>query len=91
VPDGILVKEELVPILTDIHLAQAAIGINQSSDSSRYSIDDYKSYLFNYYHISKQKYDSSLSFYSLHPEMLNEIYKEVINELSKKQGEVERK
>ena len=48
-------------------------------------------FIFKTHHITKQSYDNSMAFYTLHPEILNEIYEEVINELSKKQSEAERK
>jgi len=91
VPGDILTKEELVPVLVDIHLAQAAAGISQLNDSMRYSVNDYSASIFKLHHLSREKYDSSLEFYTAHPELLEEIYAEVINELSKKQGEAERK
>ena len=88
---GILKKEELVPVLVDIHLAQTVVGMNQVNDSSHYSVTDYSAYIFKIHGIKKETYDSSLSFYTAHPELLDEIYQEVINELSRKQGEAERK
>jgi hypothetical protein len=91
VPKNILTKEELVPILVDIHLAQAFIGMNQFSDSSKFNLQDYSSYIYKSHHMTKEKYENSMAFYTLHPELLDEIYQEVINELSKKQSEAERK
>ncbi len=90
-PKNILTKTEMVPVLVDMHLVQAVVGVNQQSDSLRYSINDYVSSIFKLHHITKEKYDSSLQFYTAHPELLDEIYAEVINELSKKQSESERK
>ena len=91
IPKGILTKQELVPVLADMHLAQAAAGLNQFSDTARYNLNEYSDAIFKLHHISKEKYDSSLSFYSSHPDLLDEIYQEVINELSKKQSEVSAK
>ncbi len=91
IPKNILTKTEMVPVLVDIHLAQAVVGINQRSDSLRYTLNDYSFSIFKLHHITREKYDSSLQFYTSHPELLEEIYAEVINELSKKQSEAERK
>jgi len=91
IPKGVLTREELVPVLVDIHLGQAAVGIQQARDSMRFSMADYSAYIFRAHHITKDQYAQSLSFYSNHPEMLNDIYQEVINELSRKQSEAERK
>ncbi|MCX6290627.1 MAG: DUF4296 domain-containing protein [Bacteroidetes bacterium] len=91
IPKNILSKTELVPVLVDIHLAQAATGVNQLNDSARYGMKEYSGYIFKIHGITKEKYDSSLAFYSRHPELIDEIYQEVINELSRKQSEEERK
>jgi hypothetical protein len=91
IPKDILSRQELVPVLVDMHLAQAALGINQLTDSTRYSMKDYSSYIFKSHHTTKEKYEQTLAFYTAHPELLDEIYSEVINELSKKQSETQRK
>lgn len=91
IPEGILTKQELIPVLVDIHLAQAVVGINQFSDTARYNVNEYALAVFKMHHITKAKYDSSLSFYATYPDLLDEIYQEVINELSKKQSEVSAK
>ncbi len=91
IPGDVLSKEEIVPILVDIHLAQAARSVNQASDSARYTIADYTAYILKSHHVSKEKYESSISFYTEHPELLELVYGEVITELSKKQGEAEKK
>ncbi len=91
IPKDVLSKEQLIPVLVDIHLAQSAMGINQLTDTSRFSMNDYSAYIFTTHHITKKQYDKSMGFYTLHPELLDGIYQEVINELSKKQGESEAK
>ena len=91
IPKSVLPKDQLIPVLVDIHVAQAAMGMNQLVDTSHFTMSEYTSYIFTIHHITKNEYDSSMSFYSQHPELLSEIYQEVINELSKKQGEAERK
>jgi hypothetical protein len=91
IPDDILKKDKMVSVLVDIHFAQAAVGVNQFSDSIHYTLNDYTSAIFNIHHITRAQYDSSLAFYTANPELLDEIYTDVINELSKKQSEAQRK
>lgn len=91
IPKNILSKEEFISILVDIHIAQAAMNANVMSDSSRYNMNDYSAYIFKTHHITKEKYDSTMAFYTTQPELMEGIYQEVINELSKKQSEAERK
>jgi hypothetical protein len=91
IPENVLGKEKMVPVLVDMHLAMALIGISQSSDSVHYTLDDYSASIFRMHHITKEQYRISLEFYTAHPELLDDMYAEVINELSKKQSEAERK
>ena len=41
--------------------------------------------------ISEEKFHESMKFYAEHPELLKEIYDEVVNELSRREGELENK
>lgn len=91
IPEGILTKQKLIPVLVDIHLAQTVVGLNQLNDSTGFGLNEYLTAILKLHHVTKQSYENSLTFYTSHPEMLNEIYQEVINELSKKQSEVSAK
>ena len=74
----------MVSIMKDVHLAEAELSA-KSADMINNPLADTISYtdIFKKNKIQKWQYDSSLMYYSLHPEMLNEIYDEVINELEK--------
>jgi hypothetical protein len=87
IPETVLSREEMVSVLVDIHLAQALVGINQFNDSLHYNLSDYLSSVFQMHHLTREKYARSLEFYTDHPELLDEMYADVINELSKKQSE----
>jgi len=91
IPKGVLTQKEMVPVLVDIHIAQAATGLYNAGDTSLFKMNDYLPYILSIHHIDKAVYDSSVSFYTLHPEIMEQLYDEVINELSKKQGEVSSK
>ena len=88
IPVGVLKKDQMITVLADVHIALAASVMNQVSDSTRYSMSNMMNYVFIIHQITQAQYDSSLSFYSNHPEIMEEIYDSVITELSKKQGEV---
>jgi hypothetical protein len=88
IPPGILTQKEMIPILVDIHIAQAAAALYNTGDTARRTMTDYMPYILKIHEVEKAFYDSSLSFYTQHPEIMQEMYDEVINELSKKQGEV---
>jgi len=90
VPDSVLPKDKMVNIMKDIHMAEAELSVN-SSNIINNPLADTISYtdIFSKNKIQKWQYDSSMMYYSLHPEILNEIYDEVINELEKNKKETE--
>jgi len=91
IPSGILTEKEMIPVLVDIHIAQSASSIYTQQDSIKYGMNEMLPYILSIHHIEKSRYDSSLSFYTQHPELMQKMYDEVINELSKKQSEVSSK
>src|SRR5205085_11176204 len=78
IPAGVLKKEQMVPILADVHIAQAASAMYQASDSMRYTSADLMKYVFKIHHTTQSQYDSSIAFYTKHPEIMKEIYDSVI-------------
>jgi hypothetical protein len=91
IPPEVLTEKEMIPLLVDVHIAQAATSMFDSNDSVKYKMDELLSYILSIHHVERARYDSSISFYTRHPEIMQRMYDEVINELSKKQGEVSSK
>lgn len=89
IPPDILSKEVLVPILADLQLAQASVSILEYTDNVHYSLKDYQTEILKKKNISEKQLRNSMQFYSSHPELLQDIYNEVVNELSRIQGEIE--
>lgn len=88
IPPGVLPKEKMVDVMCDIELARGEQSVNiqqKINDPSADTISYTAIFLQN--KIKKAEYDSSMQYYTLHPELLNEIYDEVINrlEMEKKQ------
>ena len=81
IPTGILSKEKMVAVITDLHIAEAAINLNLLTADSLYNIYEKNK-------ITKAQYDSSFKYYTMNPDLLLKIYDEVLNEISKKQAEV---
>ena len=90
-PAGVLTQKEMIPLLVDMHIARAATGLYNAGDTSLFTMNDYIPYILKIHHIESAVYDSSISYYTLHPELMKEMYDDVISELSKKQGEVSSK
>jgi len=88
IPDGILKPNELAPLLVDIHLID---GLLHQQKMIRKDKEDSA---FNYYPailkkhgISRMMFDSTILFYTQYPEEFSKIYDEVLEDLSKMEGE----
>ena len=91
IPPDVMSKDELIPILADLQIAQASLLIFEYSDTVKYSLKQYQVEILKKKNIPEDKFIGSMKFYAEHPELLREIYEEVVNELSKRQGELETK
>ncbi len=88
IPESVLPVEKMAKVLVDIHLMEAAMNLNINPVTAPTMNIKTGSDVFKKNNITKAKYDESLEFYSLHPELLNSVYEIVLNDLSKKQAEV---
>jgi hypothetical protein len=89
-PPEILSKEELVPLLSDLMIAQASLIIFEYTDTVSYTLMDYQKVILEKKNISPLRFENSMKYYAEKPETLKEIYDEVITELSKRQSELEK-
>ena len=69
-----------------IHMAEAAQQQKVLEQSG--AVADTISYMevFKEEQVTKAQYDSAMVFYSAHPQLLDQVYDEVINELNKMQS-----
>lgn len=88
IPKGVLDPMAMADLLADLHTVQAAASIHATRDTSFVPFAAYAPALFKNHGTTAAVYDSSLAFYTRHPELLDSIYKEVIDELSRRQAEV---
>lgn len=93
VPADVLPKEKMAQVFTDIHMAEAGANAPMITDIPAKDLDSISKSnisfqkIFDKNQITKEQYDKSLQFYIDHPELLDKVYEEVLNELSKMQGE----
>lgn len=93
IPEGILTKEEIVPILADLHVAEKMIAKERLPfDSSRIVYHSYyKNKVLEDRGVSLALFDSSFVYYTDHIELMLEVYTDVVdtlgNRLSKKKME----
>lgn len=89
-PKDLLEKDEMIPLLIDLHLLyaiQSSVKFREVSNSVD-SMDVY-SYIFEKHGVSKVILDSSIAWYSRHPKLFMEIYDEVVMDLTQKQDSLE--
>jgi len=84
IPSDVLSKEKMTEVLTEIHLAEAEVNMKTLPDSIATEKLSFHQ-LFDKNKITRAQFEKSLSFYIDHPELLNEVYEQVLNELSKMQ------
>jgi ABC-type Zn uptake system ZnuABC Zn-binding protein ZnuA len=88
-PKNIITKQQMIDILVDCNLAEAATTYKQKQGKDiKYYSSHYYNLIFKKYNISKEDFEKNLAFYSQNIEDIDEIYTEVINRLSKKQSQV---
>jgi hypothetical protein len=89
-PDSLISRRQMIRILTDVHLTEAAISfIKTKGDAPKNLSEDYYTAVFSKYKISRKNFESSFDYYKGDQEDLIKIYEEVIKnlELLKKQGQ----
>ena len=89
VPDDVIPKEKMVQVLADIHIAEATVNYKSVGDTVKPNIENYYSDVFKKHSITQDQYRKSYQFYLDNPSMMNKMYDEVINELSRRQSEVQ--
>jgi hypothetical protein len=93
-PDSLVPRSQMVRILTDVHLTEAALTYLKTKGNAPKSLsDDYYDAVFSKYKISRKNFESNFDYYKRNPEDLIKMYEEVISNLAilQKQGEPKNK
>jgi hypothetical protein len=86
IPSDVIQIKQMEDIMTDVQIAEAAKQIANATDQTHRSINDYYDSIFINHHITKDQFERSFNFYKSHPELMEEIYTEVINRLNEIQA-----
>ncbi len=78
-PWGVLSHDEMVAVLLDVHVAEAAMKIVDSR-AKRIEKQEYYNQVFEKHNITKRQFDKSLDWYARHPKLLVEIYDDLKKE-----------
>lgn len=89
-PSDILSSDQMIPLLVDIHLTDAAVKLNQSAqEASAINLYYSKAFapVFKKYNTTPVAFDNSMKWYARHIDQLGDIYTEVITRLSTLESE----
>ncbi|HNQ13039.1 MAG TPA: DUF4296 domain-containing protein [Bacteroidia bacterium] len=86
-PEGIIAEDEMIQILTDVHLAETAFIMNnlKSKNPENAAISYYK-FVFDKHKINREQFDASFRYYTARPAQYSLIYEQVLNEITQRQA-----
>ena len=89
IPDDVLPKEKMAEVMVDIHLLEAAMNVSISTtDKVGISENQMVVDVFNKHNVTRKQYEDSYLFYTRNPELLEQVYELVLNDLSKMQAQI---
>ena len=84
--DSIIPEEQMVLILADVHIIEAAMVIERNRGGNANSqADFYYAGLFKKYRISRKRYQQNLEYYRDDPDTFSKLYENVIRELTERE------
>ena len=86
IPADVLPPKKMVSVLVKINLLEASINLNASHDGKT-SADSHFFNPLKEEKVTTEQYNKSFYFYSHHPVIMDSIYADVLNELSKEKAE----
>jgi hypothetical protein len=89
-PDSLLSRSQMVRIITDMQLTEAALTYLKNKGEQNQDISElYYNAVFSKYKISKKNFDSNFDYYKSDQEGFIKMYEDVIQnlEILKKQGQ----
>ena len=88
IPDNVLPMNKMVNVLIDIHLIEGNLSNkNLPKDTGIIFYNLYEKDLYKKYNIDDSIYNRSFTYYSAHPQLMDQIYEKVVDSLSLLEGE----
>jgi hypothetical protein len=89
IPETVLPRAEMVSVLVDMHIADAVAETKaQGGANEKELTEQYYNRIYTLHHINKQQFTDSYKFYTANPALMDNLYQEVLTELSKKNANV---
>jgi hypothetical protein len=90
IPSDVLPTEKMVKIIADMHIADAVAETKKAQEGKDNVAltNEYYKQIYKIHNVSEEDFKRSYKFYEDNPGWMDQVYKGVITELSKKQAEV---
>ena len=84
-PADLIPQEEMIQILADVHVADALVEQKFGQQTPNLPLTNaLYTRIYQNHHITATQYKSSYKYYEAHPQQMDNIYTQVITELSKR-------
>ncbi len=90
IPEGIIPKGEMIEVMSEIELTQALIKLKLSTQDTVNQQQLFQE-VYNEFGVSEEQFNNSLTHYCKDPKLLMNMYGKVIENLTKKQSEHQKK
>ena len=92
VPKDVIPMETMKVILADMHVADAVAETKtQVGANEKELVQKYDEQIFKIHGTTREAFAKSFSFYEQNPVLLNLMYDDILNDLSKREGEISKK
>ncbi len=89
IPETTLSEEEMISIITDLHLMEAALSLRRNRGQSTNDVKEiWFAQLFEQHETTPTIFEENLSFYNEQPVQMEKILEEVMAKLSQMQSEL---
>jgi len=85
--DMVLPADSMISLLTDLHMADGIINtLKSKKQPAGHLANEYYEIILEKHSITREIFEESMRYYSYHAEKLDNIYEQVITDLSKKES-----
>ena len=86
VPDGLLSREEMAKVQTEVHILEARIyKLYLKEDSAKKLYHHYEKMLLDSLNVSEEQYEQSIEYYFTNPKNYQKVYDQVVDTLLSRQ------
>ena len=87
--EGIIEKEKMIELLTDVQLLEAT-AVFVKNKQATFELDEAYVWIFDEYGVTEEQFKKSVEYYAYDAKVYEEMYDQVIINISEKQAELTR-